>query len=112
MRRHPFLWLLRRLGAGRRTAKAAFYCGSWLIRIKILRRTYQFNGWDKPFTFAGWQWRPCNPSMRLVGLSMQLDWDHWDHWACLHEHCAGEPCAECGGVDCPHDDDLDEEVTA
>lgn len=102
------LRLLRRLGAGRRASKALFRGAGYLSRVKTLHRMYDWKGSDEPAEFAGWRWSACNPSMRLLGLSMQLDWDHWDHWACRHDDCGGLPCSECGGVACPHDDDLDE----
>lgn len=101
MSRHYTLRLLRHLGAGRRTAQIIFRISGWLTYIKVPRRVYR---WDdrKP---SGWRWLPCGPAMRLLGLSMQLDWDHWDHWACIHGECEGPPCPECGGTACPYEDD-------
>jgi hypothetical protein len=107
-RRHLTLRLLHRLGAGRRTAKTLFKAAGWWSRIKTPHRVHRWNGPAQPSTPARWRWAACNPSIRLLQVSMQLDWDHWDHWACINDHCAGVLC-ECGGTVCPHIDfDLDE----
>lgn len=103
------LWLLRRLGAGRRAAKAIYWLAGQASRIKTPHRMYTRNGPDQPTTFAGWRWSACNPSMRLLDLSMQLDWEHWDHWACLHDECGRGPCPECGGIACPTAEDFEDE---
>lgn len=87
----------------RRTrAKIAFRIGGYLSRIKTLQRTYTLVDTGGAFKFrpAGRVWTSCALSARLEKLSMQLDWDHWDHWALIHDECDPAPCPECGGGIC------------
>jgi hypothetical protein len=45
--------------------------------------------------------RRRRPVLRMLrALSMQLDWDHWDCWAVVHEGCDPMPCEVCGGCRC------------
>lgn len=86
----------------RRKAQMLYNVACWLTRIKTPMRFHEFEGFDeethklietKPPT---WGWGSCQLSMVLLDRSMQLDWDHWSHWATVE----GEneiPCTECGG---------------
>jgi hypothetical protein len=102
----PFLWLLRRLPRRwhRPMAKAAYWCGGELTHVKTYSRFYTMKWEDKDgkptFEKAGRHWSPCSLSMKFLNLSMQLDWDHWDHWACQHVSCNPQPCEVCGGKVC------------
>lgn len=113
MSRHTTTRMLRRFGDAtvgrRRLAKALFWLSGQLGRIKTYKRYYRFDPtrWDRPedaplpkMKPAGRHWTSCTLSSRLMGQSMQLDWDHWDHWACVHDTCGGDRCAECGGIAC------------
>lgn len=88
----------------RRTrAKLAHRLGGYLSRIKTWQRTYELvdrdeDGFD--FRPVGRTWMSCAASVRLEELAMQLDWDHWDHWALIHDDCDPTPCPECGGCVC------------
>jgi len=73
----------------------------WLHSVKTLQRTYELGrDGDDLFTFAGWRWLPCVTSTRLMERAMQMDWDHWDHWALVHDDCRTEQCPACGGCVC------------
>lgn len=90
----------------RTTAKALHRVAGQLARIKTWQRTYQMT-WDSPDVEpvhrpTGRVWLPCGLAFRVMGIAMNLDWDHWDHWAARHdEHCLNpRPCPECGGTAC------------
>lgn len=87
--------------AKRASAKALFRVAGLLSRIKTPRRTYTLVS-THPFVTepSERRWLPCETSVRLIKLSMRLDWEHWDHWACVHDDCHGLPCPDCGGVNC------------
>jgi hypothetical protein len=78
----------------RRAAKTVFWISGHLSRIRTMQKMY---GHDED-----WQWMPagemklpCVLSVRLLEFSMQLDWDHWDHWATDN---GGIIRCECGGT--------------
>ena len=75
----------------RRLAKIIYWLSGKLSRIQTMQQMYTLEG--EP---AGKVKLPCEPSLRLLGWSMQLDWKHWDHWATRREG-SGIPC-ECGGL--------------
>ena len=79
----------------RRAARAVYRISGKLGRIKTRQRMYALDG-----TPLGRRRTRCAASLRLLGLAMQLDWDHFDHWAAKHDDCGGHPCAVCGGTDC------------
>lgn len=82
-------------------AKILHYVAGLLSRIKTYQRFYTLDSFDPPvFTLAGRHWSSCGLSTRLMGGAMRLDWDHWDHWACVHDQCNPSPCATCGGLKC------------
>ena len=94
-----------------RRRRAKFYYGlaGWLDYVKTPQRTYRMtditaNPPHVTSRYAGRVWLPCVASMRLLECSMQLDWDHWDHWATRHVY--DDPaCWDCGGqVYQPSDD--------
>jgi len=80
----------------RHLARTAYWLAGQLSRIRTPQRFYTWHGPDDDFSFAGWRWSYCGLSMKLLGLSQQLDWDHWDHWATVPGDC-DTACAECGG---------------
>lgn len=82
-------------------AKALFHLAGWLSRVKTYQRYYVLDP-DNPgeLKLGGWHWFCCALSTQLLGKSMQLDWDHWDHWACVHDECDPRPCPECDGQVC------------
>lgn len=88
----------------RRTrAKLAFRLGGYLSRIKTPQRCYELvhtDDGDFESRPVGRIWTSCVASVRLEKLSMRLDWDHWDHWALIHDDCDPTPCPECGGCVC------------
>jgi hypothetical protein len=96
----------------RALAKSVFFCAGWLTRVKTYQRYYSMDnlddlGSDEPlkFTLEGRHWASCEWSMSLLNFSMQLDWDHWDHWACMHEDCDPFPCTVCGGLACRNEEE-------
>lgn len=117
---------LRRIGdhtvGRRRLAKALFWTGGQLSKVKTYQRFYTLDDVDLEATDAksrfksspaGRHWSPCSLSMRFIGQSMQLDWDHWDHWATSHAHesgvvCVGTVCPDCGGDVCPLEEDWED----
>jgi hypothetical protein len=104
-------------GPSRRSvAKALYVVGGYLSRVRTPRRTRRLVGYDQEnhrlITEPGaWRWSPCRTSMRMLKLSMRLDWDHWDHWALQHRECNPEPCRECGGCKCEPTIDPDGEIS-
>lgn len=90
-------------------ARTLFWLGGKLSRIKTPHRVYEFDfdsfvrGEKGP---AERRWLPCGFSIRLLKWSSQLDWDHWDHWALVHDGCASTPCYECGGCVCGDDEEI------
>lgn len=119
MSRHRTTRFLRRLGDAtvgrRRLARALFKASGYLSRIKTYQRFYTWTGDADSFADAkasGRHWTSCALSSRLMGQSMQLDWDHWEHWACIHDDCKAPRCAECGGLACdPEFDDEQERAS-
>lgn len=112
MSRRPVLRVLRALPQRwhRPLAKALFRASGHLSKVKTPQRWYELppNADDRiELQFGGWWWASCPATFRLLDLSMQLDWDHWDCWALRHEGCDPKPCDECGGCRCEFD-----EVTA
>jgi len=94
----------------RRLAKILYTISGWLTKIKTPQRVYKitFNDASSGFTKTRVErrrWMPWPFAMKVLGWSMKLDWDHFDHWACVHEHCNPSPCAECGGLTCQWDDE-------
>lgn len=86
----------------RGAAKTLFWAAGNLPRIKTPRRTYEIVSFD-PFETErskGYTWGPCQTSINMLKWSCQLDWDHWDHWALVHNECNPQPCTECGGCRC------------
>jgi hypothetical protein len=102
-----------------RLAKICYWLAGELSRVKTWQQTYTWENCDKFFEHdpetdgpelpeldmkkAGRLWLPCRLSMRLLGLSEDLDYKHWEHWALEHSLCdEGLPCHDCGGhVDPP-----------
>lgn len=95
----------------RALAKTTYKLGGWLSKVKTPTRTYALVSID-PFVTepAGRRWSACGPSMWLLKKSMRLDWEHWDHWALVHDKCNPVPCLDCGGCSCDdqHPDAEDE----
>lgn len=101
-----------------RLAKAAYWAAGELSRVKTYQRIYE---WKNPQEFqeavfgealpeldmqpVGRIWLPCRLSMKLLGLSQDLDHKHWDHWALEHRLCEdGQNCNDCGGhIDPPYE---------
>lgn len=85
----------------RALAKLLFTASGWLSRIKTWQRWYELDNSDPPRTVVGGRhWYDCNLSIKMMQKSLELDWDHWDHWACIHDWCDPHPCPECGGYRC------------
>lgn len=122
MNRNVATRTLRRIGdltvGRRRLAKALFWAAGKTARIKTYSRYYTLDSinLDAPegepiikSSPSGRHWTPCRFSSWLLGESMQLDWDHWDHWACVHEDCEADRCPACGGIACdPEFEDEDD----
>jgi hypothetical protein len=87
--------------AKRSAAQALYWASGKVAKIKTRQTYYKLVSFD-PFTteVAGRHWVSCRLSMKMMKWSMKLDWEHWDHWACIHEHCDPAPCAVCGGWVC------------
>lgn len=85
-------------------AKSLFRASGVLSHVKLYRQVYSWEGDDSDgkmiITPAERRWVSCPLSTKLLTASMQFDWDHWDHWACVHDHCNGVSCLECGGAKC------------
>jgi hypothetical protein len=92
----------------RLVAQAAFYLSGWLSKIQTPKRFHRVVSF-RPFVTepSGWHLSPCRPSMKLLKVSMRLDWDHWDHWALEHVECDPQPCTVCKGLVCPEEDEPD-----
>jgi hypothetical protein len=98
----------------RSLAKACFWLSMKLMHVKTWQRFYTYNpeDWEDAQTFlaakpeVNWRWSSCQLAWKLNGWSQQLDWDHWEHWACVHETCDPVRCGVCGGFICS--DDIDE----
>jgi hypothetical protein len=108
------LWLRRAIlltalspSARRRVAKAACRLSGVLGRVRTPQRLYS---WDPEHPdgpgdglarIPGRTWLSCGWSIGLLQWSQQLDWDHWDHWATVHdERCGSVVCQECGSIAC------------
>lgn len=103
-----------------RLAKISYWLAGELTRIKTKQQTWS---WENPqemfesdpnkplpemkMVKAGRVWLPCRFSLILLGLSEDLDYKHWDHWALEHRLCEdGHTCPDCGGhVDPPWEDE-------
>jgi hypothetical protein len=91
-----------------RVARAVFWLSGKLTRIKTPQRFYRIISinedavGDEPFMVTRRtkrRWHSCRTSTRLMSLSLRIDPLHWDHWALVHDTCAGERCS-CGGNVC------------
>jgi hypothetical protein len=120
-RRRPVLRMLRALPEPwhRPLAKTLFRVAGWLSKVRTYQRYYTYEGEDPTpdaFKLAGRHWSSCTLSLIVLDLSMQLDWDHWDCWAVVHEGCDPMPCEVCGGcrcadIDVVEDDEPDPDVS-
>lgn len=118
-RKRPFLvalrWALRTRRNRRWVAQRLYWCAGKLAKIKTRRRTYRLDpvaldaGEIRDDGTVRWRWLPCRASMKVLGLSMQLDWSCWDHWALNHEGHETVTCTECGYEMCVEYPDGDEE---
>lgn len=75
-----------------RIAKITYWLAGKLSRIETERPVYTTEG--EP---AGTRRMPCRLSMKMLGWSMRLDREHWDHWALQHKECDGRRCKKCKG---------------
>lgn len=71
--------------------KATYWVAGILPRTP--QRTYRSEDLSQ---FAGYALRPSSLAMRLLGLGMRLDAEHWDHWAEQPGRNA-QKCPECNG---------------
>lgn len=93
-------------------ARALFYAGGYITRIKVPARTYHLE-WDdvddEPiFTPLERRWMPNSWGLDLAMYAERLDPQHWEHWALVHSEvdCTNfRRCQECGGAVC---DQVDE----
>ena len=103
-------------------AQAIYHVAGYLSRIKTPKRMHRWipreerearglqdDGSALYTEPSGWCMTPNNPSMSLLTLSMQLDWDCWDHWALVHDENCTNPrtCPDCGHEMCDRPDDID-----
>jgi hypothetical protein len=87
-------------------AKRLYAIGGKLSRIKYPTRTYTLE-WkdgepDWTSQYAGRAWLPIHLSTKCLEWSLDLDPEHWDHWALVHESCENRPCPSpcCDGEIC------------
>jgi hypothetical protein len=93
-------------------AKALFYGGGYLSKIKVPTRTYLME-WDDvadepTFTALERRWMSNSWALALVTRSERYDPQHWEHWALTHNEaqCTDfRRCQECGGAVCAQVDE-------
>jgi len=85
-----------------RIAKIAYWISGKLSRIQTARPVYRLDEITEDGKIrsspAGKRKMPCRLSMKMLGLSMRLDREHWDHWALKHDECNGSRCGKCNGI--------------
>lgn len=112
-RRRPILRALRTLPDRwhRPLAQALFQACGWAMKVRTYQRYYVVGATDDPtgLVHGGWHWSSCSLSTTVLELAMQLDWEHWDCWALVHDRCDPKPCDVCGGCRCLLDWDDDED---
>lgn len=89
----------------RRAAKWLYKLSGHAAKIKTRTRTYRLTyinseTGEMRTQPSGHAWVPNPFSMWLLKQSWRLDWDHWDHWALVHDKCEPIPCAVCNGCLC------------
>jgi hypothetical protein len=80
----------------RRLARWLLTASGWLAHIHTPQRMYGSED-GAPLEYVGRRWTQCVASVRLLELAEEMDAEHFDHWALIHDGCDGWLCLKCGG---------------
>lgn len=88
-------------------AKGVFKVSGLLFYVKTYQRFWLLDLdaglsdlLDSKRRHDGRHWSSCALSMRLLGWSENIDPQHWDHWALVHDDEPATRCRDCGGYIC------------
>lgn len=92
-----------------RIAKITYWASGQLSRIKTTQQLWKLDEITDDGIIsspAGRRKLPCRLSVKVLGWSMRLDREHWDHWALKHDDHDGSRCDRCGGIICENTEEL------
>lgn len=82
------------------------YANFYSIDMEVTADPEGMKDWELHTTYVGRRWGSWQFAYTVLNWSLKLDWEHWDHWALIHETCGWTPCTECKGRICgPFEDD-------
>lgn len=107
---------MKKMPQSTRLAKILYRLSGQLTRIKTYSQFYSLEMTDNLETgevdfhpeSIGRRWSSWQFAYTVLSWSTKFDWDHWDHWALIHDKCDWTECSTCGGRICgPYEDEVE-----